>query len=434
MGSVIEVNNISKSYQIGSISSGTLSRDIERSWARFRGKPDPYAIVGSKTEIGEVPSNTTEFWSLTDLNFSINEGDSVGIIGRNGAGKSTLLKILSRITSPTTGSIKIKGRVASLLEVGTGFHPELTGRENIYLNGAILGMRRAEIRDKFDEIVEFANIGVHVDTPVKRYSSGMYVRLAFAVAANLNSEILVVDEVLAVGDAEFQKRCLGKMNDLSKGEGRTVLFVSHNMASVVSLCNSGILLNKGKLEFQSNDINKVVAAYTNIDSNSPGVIKDYSNSFVKPGNRFVSLNKIRVIDIGHNTLYSPRIDQQIGIEIEFELLEDNIRISPLIVVSDYTGYNGNDLFLSIVPSNLIDKKRGVKKYICWLPKNIFNNRKYFVKVDLTTFDNPVICHASIVNEIMFEIVEEDIELRAIDYLDQYYHGALRPQVSWSLEQ
>jgi lipopolysaccharide transport system ATP-binding protein len=432
MKSVIEVDNISKSYQLGSISSGTLSRDIEKRWARLRGKPDPYSIVGERSNRGEA-ENGSEFWSLTDLNFSVNQGDSIGIIGRNGAGKSTLLKILSRITSPTTGSIKIRGRVASLLEVGTGFHPELTGRENIFLNGAILGMRRAEIKEKFDEIVEFANIGVHVDTPVKRYSSGMYVRLAFAVAANLNSEILIVDEVLAVGDAEFQKRCLGKMNDLSKGEGRTVLFVSHNMASIVSLCNSGILLNKGKLELQSNDINKVVAAYTNLDSNSPGVLKDYTNSGLKPGNEFVVLNKVRIIDNKHNTLYSPRIDQEIGVEIEFEQLADQIRISPLIVISDYTGYNGNDLFLSIVPSDLIDNHKGNKKYICWLPKNIFNNRKYFVKVDLTTFSNPVVCHASIVNEVMFEIVEDDISLRSIDYIDQYYLGAMRPTVNWALE-
>ena len=188
-------------------------------------------------------------WSLKDINFDINQGDSVGIIGRNGAGKSTLLKVLSRVTSPTTGSVKIKGRIASLLEVGTGFHPELTGRENIYLNGAILGMRKAEIKRKFDEIVDFAGVERYVDTPVKRYSSGMYVRLAFAVAAHLESEILVVDEVLAVGDAEFQKKCLGKMGDISKGEGRTILFVSHNMGSIKQLCNKGVLLVNGSIAF-----------------------------------------------------------------------------------------------------------------------------------------------------------------------------------------
>lgn len=201
-----------------------------------------------------------EFWALKDVSFDIEQGDRVGIIGRNGAGKSTLLKILSRITEPTTGSIKIKGRVASLLEVGTGFHPELTGRENIYLNGAILGMSRAEIKKHFDAIVDFAETEKFLDTPVKRYSSGMYVRLAFAVAAHLEPEILVVDEVLAVGDAEFQKKCLGKMEDVSKNEGRTVLFVSHNMSAIMNLCNKGILLNSGKVETQG-EISDVINSY-----------------------------------------------------------------------------------------------------------------------------------------------------------------------------
>jgi lipopolysaccharide transport system ATP-binding protein len=246
MTKVIKVENLSKAYQLGDFGTGTISRDLERFWARMRGKEDPFL------KIGEVNDRTAKgdsdmVWSLKDINFEINQGDSVGIIGRNGAGKSTLLKILSRVTSPTTGSIKVKGRIASLLEVGTGFHPELTGRENIYLNGAILGMRKAEIKRKFDAIVDFAGVERYIDTPVKRYSSGMYVRLAFAVAAHLESEILIVDEVLAVGDAEFQKKCLGKMDDISKGEGRTVLFVSHNMASIQSLCTQAMLLDNGHL-------------------------------------------------------------------------------------------------------------------------------------------------------------------------------------------
>jgi lipopolysaccharide transport system ATP-binding protein len=246
MTKVIKVENLSKAYQLGDFGTGTISRDLERFWAKLRGKDDPFL------KIGEVNDRTAKgegdvVWSLKDINFEINQGDSVGIIGRNGAGKSTLLKILSRVTSPTNGTVKVKGRIASLLEVGTGFHPELTGRENIYLNGAILGMRKAEIKRKFDEIVDFAGVQRYIDTPVKRYSSGMYVRLAFAVAAHLESEILIVDEVLAVGDAEFQKKCLGKMGDVSKGEGRTVLFVSHNMGSIRQLCTNAMLLNNGKL-------------------------------------------------------------------------------------------------------------------------------------------------------------------------------------------
>jgi lipopolysaccharide transport system ATP-binding protein len=243
----IKVENLSKAYQLGDFSTGTLSRDIERWWALMRGKEDPFLNIAEENNQTLKGINDV-VWSLKDINFEINEGDAVGIIGRNGAGKSTLLKILSRVTSPTTGNIKVKGRIASLLEVGTGFHPELTGRENIFLNGAILGMRKAEIKRHFDAIVDFAGVERYVDTPVKRYSSGMYVRLAFAVAAYLESEILIVDEVLAVGDAEFQKKCLGKMSEVSKGEGRTVLFVSHNMGSIAQLCNNSILLKNGILE------------------------------------------------------------------------------------------------------------------------------------------------------------------------------------------
>jgi lipopolysaccharide transport system ATP-binding protein len=231
----IKVENLSKAYQLGQIGTGTISRDLERFWTtKIRGKEDPFLKIG-QTNDRTVKGESDIVWSLKDINFEIEQGDAVGIIGRNGAGKSTLLKLLSRVTAPTTGNIKVRGRIASLLEVGTGFHPELTGRENIYLNGAILGMRRKEITRKFDEIVDFSGVERYIDTPVKRYSSGMYVRLAFAVAAHLESEILIVDEVLAVGDAEFQKKCLGKMGDVSKGEGRTVLFVSHNLAAVQNL-------------------------------------------------------------------------------------------------------------------------------------------------------------------------------------------------------
>jgi len=259
---VIKVENLSKQYRLGEVGTGTISHDINRWWAKVRGKEDPFLKIGEAND-RSVKGSSDYVWALKDINFDIQQGDAIGIIGRNGAGKSTLLKILSKTTTPTTGSIKIKGRIASLLEVGTGFHPEMTGRENIFLNGAILGMRKKEIARKFDEIVDFAGVERYVDTPVKRYSSGMYVRLAFAVAAHLESEILIVDEVLAVGDAEFQKKCLGKMGEVSKGEGRTVLFVSHNMGMIKSLCSKSILLNNGSLntyELTEDVINKYITS------------------------------------------------------------------------------------------------------------------------------------------------------------------------------
>jgi len=255
----IKAENISKQYRLGEVGTGTISHDLNRFWHKVRGKENPYLKIGEDNDRTAV-GDSDYVWSLKDINFEIQQGDAVGIIGRNGAGKSTLLKLLSKVTKPTTGSFKVNGRIASLLEVGTGFNPEMTGRENIYLNGAILGMRRAEITRKFDEIVAFSGVERYIDTPVKRYSSGMYVRLAFAVAAHLESEILIVDEVLAVGDAEFQKKCLGKMGDVSKGEGRTVLFVSHNLSAVKTLCNKGMLLQNGKL-IQSGIIDETLDQY-----------------------------------------------------------------------------------------------------------------------------------------------------------------------------
>ncbi|MDQ8004874.1 MAG: ABC transporter ATP-binding protein [Pedobacter sp.] len=260
----IKAENLSKAYQLGEIGTGTISRDLERWYARIRGKEDPFLRIGETNDRTSKGASDV-VWSLKDINFEIERGDAVGIIGRNGAGKSTLLKVLSRVTSPTSGRITGKGRIASLLEVGTGFHPELTGRENIYLNGAILGMRKKEITRKFDEIVDFAGVERYIDTPVKRYSSGMYVRLAFAVAAHLESEILIVDEVLAVGDAEFQKKCLGKMGEVSKGEGRTVLFVSHNMGSVYKLCKKSMILNFGKLT-NIGDTSSIIPEYLQLQN------------------------------------------------------------------------------------------------------------------------------------------------------------------------
>jgi lipopolysaccharide transport system ATP-binding protein len=262
----IKVEDLSKIYRLGEIGTGTISRDMER-WFKTKvlKQEDPFLKIGETNDRANKGKSDIVY-SLQDINFEIQQGDAVGIIGRNGSGKSTLLKILSRVTTPTTGRINIKGRVASLLEVGTGFHPELTGRENIYLNGAILGMRKREIDRKLDEIIDFSGVERYIDTPVKRYSSGMYVRLAFAVAAHLESEILIVDEVLAVGDAEFQKKCLGKMGEVSKGEGRTVLFVSHNMGAIKQLCNKGILLQNGRSS-QIQNINEIIDQYSLVNIN-----------------------------------------------------------------------------------------------------------------------------------------------------------------------
>jgi len=243
----IQIDNISKQYRLGVVGTGTLSHDLNRWWHKIRGKEDPYLKIGvanDRTQKG----GSDYVWALRDINLKINKGDSIGIIGRNGAGKSTLLKIISRVTSPTGGRIQINGTCASLLEVGTGFHPELSGKDNIYLNGAILGMTRKEISKKFDEIVAFAGVEKYIETPVKRYSSGMYVRLAFAVAAHLDSDILIIDEVLAVGDMEFQKKCLGKMGDISQS-GRTIIYISHQMDAIRNLCNRAVVLNNGTIQY-----------------------------------------------------------------------------------------------------------------------------------------------------------------------------------------
>ncbi|MFV5688930.1 ABC transporter ATP-binding protein [Flavobacterium sp. ZT3R25] len=261
---ILKAENISKQYRLGQVGTGTLTHDLNRWWHEIRGKENPYLKIGD-TNDRSTKGESDYVWALQDINFEVERGEVLGIIGKNGAGKSTLLKILSRVTAPTTGSIKFGGRVASLLEVGTGFNGEMTGRENIFLNGAILGMTKKEINSKIVEIIEFSGCERYIDTPVKRYSSGMYVRLAFAVAAFLEPDILIIDEVLAVGDAEFQKKAIGKMQDISKGQGRTVLFVSHNMAAVKSLCTRGILLENGKIK-EINNINSIISNYLLLNS------------------------------------------------------------------------------------------------------------------------------------------------------------------------
>ena len=257
---IIKIENVSKQYKLGVVSSKTVAADLSRWWHKLRGKEDPFLKVGEAND-RSVVGNSEYVWALKKIDFEVKQGEVLGIIGLNGAGKSTLLKILSRVTTPTTGKITINGRMASLLEVGTGFHPELTGRENVFLNGAILGMSKQEIKDKFDEIVAFSGVERYIDTPVKRYSSGMYVRLAFAVAAHLEPEILIIDEVLAVGDAEFQKRCLGKMKDVATA-GRTVIFVSHNMGAIADLCDRVVILKHGQV-YKMGSTEEMINEYIN---------------------------------------------------------------------------------------------------------------------------------------------------------------------------
>jgi lipopolysaccharide transport system ATP-binding protein len=288
----IKFENISKQYRLGKIGTGTISHDLNRWWAKFRGKEDPYL------KIGEVNRRDTKaegdyVWALRDINLEVKKGEVLGIIGKNGAGKSTLLKLLSRVTAPTTGQILVNGRIASLLEVGTGFHPEMTGRENIFMNGAIMGMTKAEIRRKFDEIVDFAGVEKYIDTPVKRYSSGMTVRLGFAVAAHLEPEILVVDEVLAVGDAEFQKKAIGKMQDVSHEQGRTVLFVSHNMASIQALCTKSMLLHNGKVSYQG-ETDDVIRKY--LEENTALKEKSIAIRSDRLGSGIAKLIDYRILD------------------------------------------------------------------------------------------------------------------------------------------
>ena len=298
---ILKVDNISKQYRLGLVGTGTLKDDVNRWWYKIRGKEDPYLKIGSVNNTSII-TESDYVWALKDISFEVKKGEVLGIIGKNGAGKSTLLKILSRVTSPTTGEIKSKGRIASLLEVGTGFHPEMTGRENIYLNGAILGMTKAEIKRKEEDIISFSGCTGYIDTPVKRYSSGMTVRLAFAVAAHLEPDILIVDEVLAVGDAEFQKKAIGKMQDISKGQGRTVLFVSHNMSAIQSLCSRVLLLNHGKIvEMESSKPQKVIETYLSLN-------KKEAEYKVKTDGFEVKVDQKKVYDFNENLEFNLSIN------------------------------------------------------------------------------------------------------------------------------
>ena len=411
---VIKAENISKQYRLGEVGTGTLSHDLNRFWSKVRGKEDPYLKIGEAND-RTSKGDSDYVWSLQDINFEVAQGDAVGIIGRNGAGKSTLLKLLSKVTKPTTGSFKINGRIASLLEVGTGFNPEMTGRENIYLNGAILGMRRAEISRKLDEIIAFSGVERYIDTPVKRYSSGMYVRLAFAVAAHLESEILIIDEVLAVGDAEFQKKCLGKMGDVTKGEGRTVLFVSHNMAAVKNLCNRGIILENGMKKFDGN-IDQTLDIYNSESSNTDTkVFWDVVNA---PGNQTAKVVAVE-LKVKDNFFV---IEEDIEIEVTFVNLVEDHTLNVSISIHD-----DKEVYVLSSPNLKREKfEKGIYKSTCVIPKNLFNKGVYFFSVLLVGNNYEIITQL----DKIVAVEMDEIGLHRGDYFG-HWSGVVRPYFEWS---
>ncbi len=404
---VIKAENISKQYRLGQVGTGTLSHDLNRWWHQIRGKEDPYLKIGEAND-RTSKGNSEYVWSLQDINFEIEQGDAVGIIGRNGAGKSTLLKLLSKVTKPTTGTIRTKGRIASLLEVGTGFNPEMTGKENIYLNGAILGMTKKEINRKFDEIVDFSGVERYIDTPVKRYSSGMYVRLAFAVAAHLESEILIVDEVLAVGDAEFQKKCLGKMGDVTSKEGRTILFVSHNIASVKKLCNRGIVMENGRLSYDST-IENAINFY--LDHN-----KEQSEFNYKIDESKTQISRIQIKAQENYSKNSFLFEEDILVEVDINVEIPNIVLAMHMLNSD--------LNIIFVDEQKIEKSG---KYIAKIPKNTFLKGTYVLDFYLY-----------IPNVQFFDVKKEEVIIKIENFPEKYAMydnvdcGVINSPIEWLL--
>jgi len=424
---VLRVENLYKRYRLGTVGRQTFKEDMISWWAKVRGKPDPYEQYITSNELANIKDSeemknlqARYVWALQDINFEVKQGEIVGIIGKNGAGKSTLLKILSKTTAPTKGQVKIKGRIASLLEVGTGFHGELTGRENIYLNGAILGMTRHEITRHLDEIIDFAGVEAYIDTPVKRYSSGMYVRLAFAVGAHLLSDILIVDEVLAVGDAEFQKKCIGKMQDVSSGEGKTVLFVSHNMVSVNTLCTQGMYLKNGKIEIIG-ATKSVVSKYLSVE-NTNVTKKQWKDEYV--GDDEARLLEARLIDANGQTLEVVEISQKIGIEYEYQVLKGSKEKIPNIHV-----YNdkGECVFVSGAKAHSSLSCAGLYKTIAWIPPNLLNDGTYVIGIALSTMI-PLKVHFFVQKAIIFDVIENTNE-RVNDY-NQSIPGVVRPILEW----
>ena len=418
MDLAIKIENISKLYRLGQVGTGSLQQDIKKWWWKTMGKGDPFF------KVGEVNDRTSKgksdyVWALKDINFDVKQGEVLGIIGRNGAGKSTLLKILSKTTSPTSGIIKVNGRIASLLEVGTGFHPELTGKENIFLNGAILGMTKKEIRSKFDEIVNFSGVERYIDTPVKRYSSGMYVRLAFAVAAHLEPDILIVDEVLAVGDAEFQKKCLGKMKDVSVNDGRTVLFVSHNIAAIKTLCTQGVVLQNGTVSYSGNTLDAVeyYQKLTNIISS----IDHKGDIESAPGNQNIKILKFNTQPIKGNYL-------TISSGIEFELTFYNYKAEiNLDVIFELKNSDEITIFHTgeLITTNK-NSRRGIYKVKGQIEENLLNAGTY--TFNLIFSENQRYKLYSQNEVIQFEILNETIGSNS-----NTLPGVIRPNLNFSNE-
>lgn len=415
---VIKAEDISKQYRLGVVGTGTVRDDLKRWWFNVRGKEDPFLKIGESNDRSSK-GESDYVWSLQHINFEINQGDSVGIIGRNGAGKSTLLKILSQVTLPTTGKIYTKGRIASLLEVGTGFHPEMTGRENIYLNGAILGMRKHEITRKFDEIVAFSGVERYIDTPVKRYSSGMYVRLAFAVAAHLESEILIVDEVLAVGDADFQKKCLGKMNEVSKGEGRTVLFVSHNMAAVKSLCTKGIVLENGLLAY-SGPSEQAVSYYLKDGGSETSNISYFDKNYDTP---IFRLNSIAIKNVSRK-FEDPILESEtITLITDIDIKANASRYSVTYHLYNELGEAMFSLYDSNAGSTM---QEGNNKLCCEIPAYFFQSGNY--SLSLFVVEDKRVSIFVERDVFRFTVVDGGRDLGV--YMGRE-PGYIRPQFKWS---
>jgi lipopolysaccharide transport system ATP-binding protein len=410
----IKVENVSKLYKLGYVGSGTFRDDVKYYFDKLRGKRSEAELI-AETNDRENKGNSEYVWALKDINFEVKRGEIWGVIGKNGAGKSTLLKILSKITSPTEGSVKYKGRIASLLEVGTGFHGELTGRENIYLNGAVLGMTKSEIKSKFDEIVDFAGVERYVDTPVKRYSSGMTVRLGFAVAAHLEPEILIVDEVLAVGDAEFQKKAIGKMQDISAGGGRTVLFVSHNMASVRKLCKKALLMRNGKIAM-IDDVERVVDNY--LSSEAKQIFKQEWELKDAPGNDFVRIKKVEVKAAENHILENFDVKTPLEISIEFY---NNYAVSDKVYTSLHL-CSQEGLCLFDVGSEIKAMKNGLIKNTLHIPANLLNDGSYFINFNILDASGPKLLFA--LNECLaFDIA--DARHDDLNYFAKW-QGVIRP--------
>lgn len=418
--SVISVEHLSKSYRLGTIGGGTLREDVNRWMAKLRRRPDPTVKIGQEHHARLMGK---EFWALQDVSFEVKQGEILGIIGRNGAGKSTLLKILSRVTAPTSGCVKIIGRVASLLEVGTGFHPELTGRENVFLNGAILGMTKAEIRKKFDEIVAFSEVEEFIDTPVKRYSSGMYVRLAFAVAAHLEPEILIVDEVLAVGDAQFQKKCLGKMGEVSRA-GRTVLFVSHQIAAVTRLCQSGLWMDGG--EIREHGRSDLVCSHYLTNGSGVGTRREWGREDRAPGNEWVRLECVEALADGKPA--SPvDIKSPVDISLVYRALKGGKVLIPNIhLYAD----DGTLIFISHDWHSgwrTKPKPAGTYRTTFTVPGNFFSEGRITVKVAISTYQ-PFEVHFEEPDAVAFTVVEAvEGETSRGDYAG-HLPGIVRPAI------